>query len=101
MAATSNVKERAIRSGATRGLVAWKPFRGTPRYPTLSPARFVATYLSQRSERRRGLSNNALKLTKRGRFLVGALRAPSSSSRASQLSAVLGLPCGTPVGAGE
>jgi hypothetical protein len=32
-------------------------------------------------------ANNALKLTKRG--LVGALRAPSSVTRASQLSAVL------------
>jgi hypothetical protein len=33
-------------------------------------------------------SNDALKLTKRGILLVGALRAPSSLSRASQLSAV-------------
>jgi hypothetical protein len=33
-------------------------------------------------------ANNALKLTKRGILLVGALRAPSSLSRASQLSAV-------------
>jgi len=35
------------------------------------------------------LANNALKLTKRAFLLVGALRAPSSLSRASQLSAVL------------
>ena len=34
-------------------------------------------------------SNNALKLTKRAGPLEGALRAPSSLSRASQLSAVL------------
>src|SRR5688572_6103122 len=34
--------------------------------------------------------NNALKLTKRAGPWVGALRAPSSLSRASQLSAVLG-----------
>jgi len=33
--------------------------------------------------------NKALKLTKRGISWVGALRAPSSLSRASQLSAVL------------
>jgi hypothetical protein len=32
--------------------------------------------------------NNALKLTKRGTLSVGALRAPSSFNRASQLSAV-------------
>jgi hypothetical protein len=38
------------------------------------------------------LPNNALKLTKRDSSLVGALRAPSSLSRASQLSAVLGGP---------
>jgi hypothetical protein len=37
-------------------------------------------------------SNDALKLTKRGILLVGALRAPSSLSRASQLSAVFGGP---------
>src|SRR5688572_14280096 len=36
-----------------------------------------------------GRPNNALKLTKRGSLLVGALRAPSSLNRASQLSAVL------------
>jgi hypothetical protein len=36
----------------------------------------------------RALSNNALKLTKRVILVVGALRAPSSLSRASQLSAV-------------
>jgi hypothetical protein len=35
------------------------------------------------------MPNNALKLTKRNGLLVGALRAPSSLSRASQLSAVL------------
>jgi hypothetical protein len=35
------------------------------------------------------LPNKALKLTKRGILLAGALRAPSSLSRASQLSAVL------------
>jgi len=33
--------------------------------------------------------NNALKLTKRGSLLEGSLRVPSSSRRASQLSAVL------------
>ena len=38
--------------------------------------------------------NNALKLTKRGSLFVGALRAPSSLSRASQLSAVLDAPIG-------
>jgi hypothetical protein len=35
-----------------------------------------------------GLPNNALKLTKRAGSFEGALRAPSSLSRASQLSAV-------------
>jgi hypothetical protein len=38
---------------------------------------------------KRGRDNNALKLTKREVLSVGALRAPSSLSRASQLSAVL------------
>lgn len=70
MAATSNVKERAIHSGVTRQPVPWKPFRGTPRYPTFSRARFIATYPSQRSERRRRLSNNALKLRSIQRFLA-------------------------------
>jgi hypothetical protein len=37
-----------------------------------------------------GPYNNALKLTKRAGPFEGALRAPSSLSRASQLSAVLG-----------
>ena len=36
-----------------------------------------------------GPPNDALKLPKRGTLSVGALRAPSSLSRASQLSAVL------------
>jgi hypothetical protein len=40
----------------------------------------------------RALSNNALKLTKRGSLLVVALRAPFSLSRASQLSAVFATP---------
>ena len=39
---------------------------------------------------KRALHNNALKLTKRAGSFEGALRAPSSLSRASQLSAVLG-----------
>jgi hypothetical protein len=46
---------------------------------------------SLRSEPR-APQNNALKLTKRGILWVGALRAPSSLSRASQLSAVLSGP---------
>jgi hypothetical protein len=35
-------------------------------------------------------SNNALNLTKRDILLVGALRAPSSFERASQVSAAFG-----------
>ena len=43
-------------------------------------------------QRKRALPNKALKRTKRGILLVGALRAPSSLNRASPLSAVLGRP---------